>query len=62
LAAVAGYPSKNSIKAEAYTIRREEGGFVDFVKGKETHPLIKLLRVLKEDSYRRQINDFIARF
>jgi len=48
-------------KAEAYAIR-EEGGFVDFVEGKETHPLIEPLRVLKEDSYRRQITDFITRF
>jgi hypothetical protein len=30
---------------------REEGGFVDFVEGEETHPLIELLRVLKEDLY-----------
>ena len=41
---------------------REEGGFVDFVEGEETHPLIEPLRVLKEDSYRRQIDDFITRF
>ena len=45
-----GHPSKNSIRAETYTMR-EEGGFVDFVKGEETHPLIELLRVLKEDLY-----------
>jgi hypothetical protein len=45
-----GYPSKNSIRAETYAIR-EEGGFVDFVEGEETHPLIELLRVLKEDLY-----------
>ena len=41
---------------------REEGGFVDFVEGEEIYPLIKPLRVLKEDSYRRQINDFTTRF
>jgi len=51
LAAVVGHPSKNSTKAEAYAIRREEEGFVDFIKGEETHPLIKPLRVLKEDLY-----------
>ena len=62
LAAIIGHPSKNSTKAEAYTIRREEGGFVDFVKGGEIRLLIKLLRVLKEDLYRRQIDDFTARF
>ena len=45
-----GHFGKNSTRAEIYAIR-EEGGFVDFVKGKETHPLIELLRVLKEDSY-----------
>jgi hypothetical protein len=50
LAAIIGYPNKSSIKAEAYAIREEEG-FIDFVKGKETHPLIKPLRVLKEDLY-----------
>jgi len=62
LAAVAGHPGEKSTKAEAYVIRREEGSFVDFVKGEETHLLIEPLRVLKEDSYRRQIDDFIARF
>ena len=36
--------------------------FVDFVKGEEIYLLIELLCVLKEDLYRRQINDFIARF
>ena len=41
---------------------REEGGFVDFVEGEEIYPLIEPLRVLKEDSYRRQIDDFITRF
>jgi len=51
LAAVAAHPNKKSTKAEAYAIRREEGSFVDFVKGEETHLLIKPLRVLKEDSY-----------
>ena len=51
MAAIAGHPGKKSIKAEAYTIRREEGSFVDFVKGKETYLLIKPLRVLKEDLY-----------
>jgi len=50
LAAVAGHPNESSIKAEAYAIR-EERGFVNFVKGEETHPLIEPLRVLKEDSY-----------
>jgi hypothetical protein len=30
---------------------REEGGFVDFVEGEETHPLVKPLRVLKKDLY-----------
>ena len=50
MAAIIGHPSKNSIKAETYAIR-EEGGFVDFVKGKETHLLIRPLRVLKEDLY-----------
>jgi len=49
LAAVAGHPS-NLTKVEIYAIR-EEGGFVNFVKGEETHPLIKPLRVLKEDLY-----------
>ena len=61
MAAVIGHPNKSSIKVEAYAIR-EEGGFVDFVKGEETHLLIEPLRVLKEDSYRRQIDDFITRF
>jgi hypothetical protein len=61
LAAIIGHPGENSIKAKTYAIR-EEGGFVDFVKGKEIHPLIKPLRVLKEDLYRRQIDDFIIRF
>jgi len=51
LAAVAGHPSEKSIKAEAYAIRREEGSFVNFIKGKETHLLIEPLRVLKEDLY-----------
>jgi len=51
LAAVIEHPSKKSTKAEAYAIRREEGSFVDFVKGEETHLLIKPLRVLKEDLY-----------
>ena len=51
MAAVAAHPNKKSTKAEAYAIRREEGSFVDFVKGEETHLLIKPLRVLKEDSY-----------
>ena len=46
---------------EVYVIREGEG-FIDFVKGKETHLLVKPLRVLKEDSYRRQINNFIIRF
>ena len=41
---------------------REGGGFVDFVEGEETHPLVEPLRVLKEDLYRRQIDDFITRF
>lgn len=41
---------------------REEGGFVDFVEDEETHPLIEPLRVLKEDLYRRQIDDFATRF
>jgi len=50
LAAIIGHFSKNSIKVEAYAIR-EKGGFVDFIKGKEIHPLIKPLRVLKEDLY-----------
>jgi hypothetical protein len=50
LAAIIGHPNKSSIKVEAYIIR-EEGGFIDFVKGKETYPLIKPLRVLKEDLY-----------
>jgi hypothetical protein len=49
------------MKAEAY-VMREGGGFVDFVEGKETHPLVEPLRVLKEDSYRRQIDDFITQF
>ena len=62
MAAVIGHPGEKSTKAEAYVIRREEGSFVDFVKGEETHLLIKPLRVLKEDSYQRQINDFTARF
>ena len=61
MAAIIGHPSKNSIKAETYAIR-EEGGFVDFVEGEEIYPLIEPLRVLKEDSYRRQIDDFITRF
>ena len=61
MAAVAGHPNKSSTKAEAY-VMREEGGFVDFVEGEEIHPLIEPLRVLKEDLYRRQINDFITRF
>jgi len=51
LAAVAGHPSKKSTKAEVYVIKREEGSFINFIKGKETHLLIKPLRVLKEDSY-----------
>ena len=51
MAAVVGHPSKKSIKVEAYAIRREEGSFVDFVEGEETHLLIKPLRVLKEDLY-----------
>jgi len=62
LAAITGHPSKKSTKAKAYAIRREKGSFVNFVKGKETHLLIKPLRVLKEDSYQRQINNFTARF
>ena len=61
MAAVAGYPSKNLIKAEPYAIR-EEGGFINFVKGEETHLLIKPLCILKEDLYQRQIDDFIAQF
>jgi hypothetical protein len=48
--AIIGHPGKNSIKVETYVVR-EEGGFVDFFKGEETHPLIKPLRVLKEDLY-----------
>jgi len=62
LAAIIGHPSKKSIKAEAYAIRREEGSFIDFIKGKKTHLLIEPLRVLKEDLYQRQINNFTARF
>ena len=50
MAAVVGHPNESSTKAEVYAMR-EEGGFVDFVEGKETHPLIKPLRVLKEDLY-----------
>jgi hypothetical protein len=50
LAAIIGHPSENSVKVEIYAIR-EEGGFIDFVKGKETHLLIRPLRVLKEDLY-----------
>ena len=50
MAAVVGYPGENSTKAEAY-VMREEGGFVNSVKGEEIHLLIKLLRVLKEDLY-----------
>ena len=46
---IAGHPS-NLIKVETYIIR-EEGGFVNFVKGEEIYPLIKPLRVLKEDLY-----------
>jgi hypothetical protein len=61
LAAVAGHPSENSTKAETYAMR-EEGGFVDFVEGEEIYPLIEPLRVLKEDLYRRQIDNFIIRF
>jgi hypothetical protein len=45
-----GHPSKNSTRAETYAMR-EEGGFVDFVKGEEIYPLIELLRVLKKDLY-----------
>jgi len=41
---------------------REEGGFVNFVKGEETHALVEPLRVLKEDLYRRQTDDFTKRF
>ena len=61
MAAIVGHPNKSSIKVEAYAIR-EEGGFVDFVNGKKIYPLIEPLRVLKEDSYQRQIDDFITRF
>ena len=62
MTAIAGYPGENSTKAEAYAIRREEGGFINFIEGKETHLLIKPLCVLKEDSYQRQIDDFTAQF
>jgi len=48
--AVVGHPSKSSTRVEAYAIK-EEGGFVDFIKGEEIHLLIKPLRVLKEDLY-----------
>ena len=44
MAAVIGHTSKNSTKVEAYAMR-EKGGFVDFVKGEETHPLIEPLCV-----------------
>ena len=50
MAATAGHPGKSSTKAEVYAMR-EGGGFVDFVEGEERHPLVKPLRVLKEDSY-----------
>ena len=56
MAAVVGHPNESSTKVGAYAMR-EEGGFVDFVKGEEIHPLIEPLRVLKEDLYRRQINN-----
>lgn len=46
-----GYLSKNLIKAEVYAIRREEGGFVNFIKGEEIYLFIKLLRILKEGLY-----------
>ena len=59
MTAVAGYPGENFTKTEAYAIRREGGGFIE---GKETHPLIKPLCVLKEDSYQMQIDDFTAQF
>jgi len=39
------------MKAKAYTIRREERSFVNFVENEETYPLIEPLHVLKEDSY-----------
>jgi hypothetical protein len=37
--------------AGAQVIRREEGSFVEFIKKEDSHPLIKLLRVLKKDAY-----------
>ena len=49
--AVTGHPGKNSIKVEAYAIKMEEGGFVDFIKGEEIHLLIKPLHILKENLY-----------
>ena len=48
--------------AGAQVIKREEGNFVKFIKKEDSCLLIKLLRVLKKDTYWGQINDSIIWF